>query len=501
MSLQCPSGRSADTQRFEYSTLQRNNIRVITILPLENGVVRCTIETVDLTSKPTYNALSDTWGDPRPKGMQTTEQATVEYPIYIDGKTMMVGKNLYDALTRLASGVMVLDAPVWIDAICINQGDSQEKNLQVSKMDEIYTKASMVVAWLGEADGFTQAGLEAIGRLASTDTGLGAADYMTHQKRDVGSYGLTDRQWQGLIAVFCRAWFTRVWVTQEVALARKMTVVIGTHIVTEEVMKGAATYLARAGLWFKLTRYVFQFSLDPNDPNNNDVPALGAVIGPFAGLGAGISQGGVHPKLVTLFGRGNDAFTKRDYVYGMAGLVKLAQASHREQSEALPSPRYEAEVKEVIVEWAKWMVEDMDNYMLFSHVGDETHRRLKTLPSWVPDITTSLMPNTFIHLDQHRQWHPSGEDVAGKLSPVNGSTSVQTRAALFDTVTAVATSFGVMDDEHDYTSILELIEPLREATEPYRDPFEALACTLTAGITRSYDATTLSAILEAWVLA
>ncbi|KAK3691217.1 hypothetical protein LTR37_018805 [Vermiconidia calcicola] len=500
MSSQRLSGRSADTQQFEYNTLQGNNIRTITILPLENGVVRCTIMTVDLTSNPMYKALSYTWGDPRPKGLQTKEQAIVEFPIYIDGKTKTVTKNLYDALTRLASGVLVLEAPVWIDAICINQGDLEEKNLQVSMMDEIYKNANMVVAWLGEADGFTEAGLQAIERLASINAGLEPADHAEHQQRDIRSFGLADRQWQGLVAVFCRAWFTRVWIIQEVTLARKMNVIIGTHIVPEDIMRSAATYLARSGLWFKLTRYVLLFSRHPNDLDSNDVPPLGAVIRSLSGLDAGIRMGGFHPKLVTLFGRGNEASDERDYVYGMAGLVKLAQASHREQSEALPPPRYDADVEEVIVDWAKWMVKNMDNYMLFSHVGDETHRRLKTLPSWVPDITTSLMPNTFIYLDQHRQWHPSGEDVAGKLSPVDGSASVQTRAPLFDTVTAVATSFGVMNDEHDYDPVLELIESLRGVTEPYRESSEALACTLTAGITHSHAATTLCAILEAWVL-
>jgi hypothetical protein len=37
----------------------------------------------------------------------------------------------------------------WIDAICIDQGSTLEKNHQVAKMGLIYTKAQEVVAWLG----------------------------------------------------------------------------------------------------------------------------------------------------------------------------------------------------------------------------------------------------------------------------------------------------------------------------------------------------------------
>lgn len=38
----------------------------------------------------------------------------------------------------------------WIDQICINQGDSSEKNRQVPLMGEVYSKAGIVKAWLGE---------------------------------------------------------------------------------------------------------------------------------------------------------------------------------------------------------------------------------------------------------------------------------------------------------------------------------------------------------------
>ena len=39
-----------------------------------------------------------------------------------------------------------------VDAICINQEDKIEKGMQVRYMSEIYSKASHVIVWLGEAE-------------------------------------------------------------------------------------------------------------------------------------------------------------------------------------------------------------------------------------------------------------------------------------------------------------------------------------------------------------
>lgn len=496
----------ADSPPFEYEPLGRDQIRLITETVAENGEIRCKIEVVDVPSEATYNALSYTWGDPRPKGMRKSRVEPVEQRIYLNGRPKNVKDNLYRALIRLTSQSMLQDTPIWIDAVCINQDDPNEKSSQVSMMGKIYEGAIMVIAWLGETDEFTEAGLEALRCLAAVNQGLTAADYAVHQRRELSSYSLNERHWQGLVAFFCRAWFTRVWVIQEVTLAKKLVVLFGESKVAEDTMRGAATFLARAGLWFKLTSYIFRFSHDVNGPRSRDVPALGAVIGSFAGLGAGIRKGGVHPKLVTLFGRGNDASDPRDHIYAMAALVKLAQESRRDKEAdewaLAPAPAYVDEVEKVIIDWARWMIKDMDNYMLFSHVEDHSHRRLRSLPSWVPDLSVSMMPNTFRYLDQHNQWRPSGDDVDGLLTPIENTTHMKTEAGLFDTVVAVAEPFNAMEDSRDYTSISQLPQSHQGEFSPYHQiPSSVLASTMTAGNTNNYDPETLAHILSTWITA
>jgi hypothetical protein len=58
-----------------------------------------------------------------------------------------VGRNLFDAISHLQYSDI---APaIWIDSICINQKDTAEKTIQVTKMGSIYSKTKNVIIWLG----------------------------------------------------------------------------------------------------------------------------------------------------------------------------------------------------------------------------------------------------------------------------------------------------------------------------------------------------------------
>jgi hypothetical protein len=59
-------------------------------------------------------------------------------------------KNLYSALLRLRHSET--DRTLWVDALCINQSDLDEKGQQVSLMREIFKRAGKVTMWLGEPE-------------------------------------------------------------------------------------------------------------------------------------------------------------------------------------------------------------------------------------------------------------------------------------------------------------------------------------------------------------
>jgi hypothetical protein len=93
----------------------------------------------DFTDCPSYLALSYVWG-------KRSQDRSIE----IKGLgSVPVTDNLYAALRRLQPGERNC-MPFWIDSICIDQESESEKNSQISKMRDIYSRAGRVAIWLGE---------------------------------------------------------------------------------------------------------------------------------------------------------------------------------------------------------------------------------------------------------------------------------------------------------------------------------------------------------------
>jgi len=86
-----------------------------------------------------YLALSYVWGP-----------ATLKRHIILNDLRFAVTDNLYHALHQLRSCRRMHEGfKLWVDAICINQDDVQERSEQVARMRDIYTFAWQVVIWLG----------------------------------------------------------------------------------------------------------------------------------------------------------------------------------------------------------------------------------------------------------------------------------------------------------------------------------------------------------------
>ena len=85
-----------------------------------------------------YEALSYTWGD-----------ASNTRKIILDGYLVDVTFNLYSALLRLRRENST--RVVWIDAICIDQANVNERTQQVQLMGQIYSMCDQVVVWIGDS--------------------------------------------------------------------------------------------------------------------------------------------------------------------------------------------------------------------------------------------------------------------------------------------------------------------------------------------------------------
>jgi hypothetical protein len=279
------------TGRFEYQKLSRScrEIRLLELLPSKHHLSKfrpaCRVTNTSLGSSPPFLALSYVWGDESNKRV-----------ILVNKRPFWVTRNLYDAMMSLRGSESIT---IWIDAICINQKDYEEKGWQVRLMGDLYRKATTVLAWLGASDDDSDAVMDYLNRLGIQAEACGLHEspegcmqvwkaittmpsymddptkivlrsWLDGQPLWVSKYALEGllhsisgfkSQGQtlpttGLNRLFRRAWWGRVWILQEITLAKTAHFVCGTKRISRRRFRAA--FNAYYALWHTLTLKIRQ---------------------------------------------------------------------------------------------------------------------------------------------------------------------------------------------------------------------------------------------------
>ena len=264
-------------QTYPYKPLQRHrDIRLLKLRPGSwNDDICCELEVTSLDEQPEYEALSYAWDD----GQNSRR-------ISLDNQLFTICTALESALRRLRHS----DRPriLWVDFLCINQEDVDERSSQVSLMQDIYTDSQRVLIWLGEhesKDGstssipncerewgdiredhlrilsFTQrvdsyhALPIAIRHFPEQDYDLAAFCFITQLSHGKHMHGIplfkNVMYWRNvsgtLSQIMRQDWWTRIWVVQEAVLAPQATIIYGRFRCPWEIFASAAR-------WFRLHR-------------------------------------------------------------------------------------------------------------------------------------------------------------------------------------------------------------------------------------------------------
>lgn len=230
----------AEAGLFAYQVLDPpgNAIRLLTLLPgqFSDDIYLLIIHEKFQDEKRTpYECLSYTWGS----AAQAQEKVYIWQKSPANGSDVDSLQFLYvriDLLTALKY-IRLPDAPrvIWIDAICIDQGNLTEKGLEVARMGQIYNNAAQVLVWLGPEDESIPMALETIERLSAgvlltwdhrnCNTIPGSeAEVVEHGPK---KSNFTPQHWVSLTKLIQRPWFRRLWIRQEVQLASKVLVRCG----------------------------------------------------------------------------------------------------------------------------------------------------------------------------------------------------------------------------------------------------------------------------------
>ena len=164
-------------------------IRLLRIQPgnPEDAMV-CSLEAHDLDENGLeYIAISYTWGDAIPTVL-----------VKINGLDIAIQLNCWHALWQMR--LHSRTGHIWIDSICIAQANDREKSTQVARMSDIFQSAKFVAACLGQ--GSQLRSLQA----SSKDPGLAS---------------------QALKEIAQIPYFNRIWIKQELVLARNVILFCG----------------------------------------------------------------------------------------------------------------------------------------------------------------------------------------------------------------------------------------------------------------------------------
>jgi len=193
-------------QPLDHATQQ---IRLVTLLdPLENDdAIRLDIEVFEISEAPPYTALSYVWGPPS------------NNVIHIAEGRLEIRDNLFTFLTefRKRSDKTPSDQRLWIDQLCIDQSTTAERNHQVQMMSDIYSKATSVIAWLGDGSE------KAEGRSAVLTRGRCGGFKNTY---DAACVWRDRAELEAFGYILYNKYFRRLWIVQEFVLAMRIRILV-----------------------------------------------------------------------------------------------------------------------------------------------------------------------------------------------------------------------------------------------------------------------------------
>ncbi|KAI0164350.1 heterokaryon incompatibility protein-domain-containing protein [Hypoxylon sp. FL1284] len=396
------------SHRYPAPALGQGRFRLLQVSKATGCTLECVLSEHGLDSPPRYMPVSYTWGPAEPPA-STSPLSDVSSNdklciIVLNGQEWEVTPNLFDLLQELSSDPIFDSAYIWIDALCINQSDNEERANQVHLMGRIYSQGHAVTVWLGQANGHSSKVQSIISRLASIYSNeiypslSGKFQVSDNFGQLVSDESLTREDWIALEAFFYQSWFTRVWTIQEIALSDLVIVRWGHLNMDWLQLCAAGGFIATmsrerwtlSGTKLQLPYGVHLCSgivchysavqlthvkLRPDAPSQEWVPADS----PF-------SAAAVIDLLIRATGR-NGASDPRDRVYAFVGIWEKVAKEYFNQKISIQAD-YNKTVQTVYTDFMTVLLRETNslNYLSVAQCHVNT-AKIEGLPSWVPDYS------------------------------------------------------------------------------------------------------------------
>jgi hypothetical protein len=455
---------------MEYRPLNSENyeIRLLTLIEGKNSAwVSCRLDHYSLVDTPQYTALSYCWGNP-----------DITKAIIVNGVKVQVTINLEAALRQLqADGY----SKVWVDALCINQNNREERSSQVLRMRTIYAKATLVFVWLGIETQSTKITMDYLNSLFPEESTLVSPQDKTiaynqfrfqfemprgrsttpatvnfnREKTYMPSKQTLEKySAKSFAEFFSRPYWNRIWIIQEIVAGTRVVACCGTSSTDFENIEKFLTSTSKGK---KLSKTI-------QLPN-------------FASFRKSPISGTAFP-LVTLLisSRASLSTDPRDKIFALLGLASDGE-------ELVPLPNYKQSLESIHKEMARAILlsKKSPKILILRSSDRAPHERL---PSWVPDWADISRMNRPWHFNlsdsgvgQGDLWQvvdqlqrlltPYSRRMAAMTRPpieFNGSI-LEMKGWILDSIDGISTqvrdSEFIDDDEWRHR---EMVQPMKERT-------------------------------------
>ena len=354
---------------YVYQPLADGYIRLVEVLsdtieaPLQCRIFPCRLEDAPSLN---YEALSYVWGPQEP----LYDLLCRDVKLRFKPRVLRIGPNLHDALLHLRFHPSVNTNPrvLWVDRICINQDDIEERASQVQLMHAIYRRCRQALVWLGMEDSNTEEAFECA-RFIHKNGFVEETPWesLALFRSPAVSFAHLSNILSVLAELTYRPWFDRAWTFQEVILPCTVLLVCGKISMALECLDASRLPASRHGsAWFSGQSDLIYATRKIEDTFLEDLGRL-----PADDLG-----------YLLIFRREAKMSDPRDYIFSLLGLFSPSVSLSL-------SPNYSISVKDLFTAVAKHIIRASGEMRILCSVESPKHVDGEAFPSWVPDWRAS----------------------------------------------------------------------------------------------------------------
>jgi hypothetical protein len=415
-------------------------IRLLVLEPgTPGGELKCRLINVQSCWRTRYEALSYAWGDESSKRQ-----------ISLSGSTKEVTGSLFDALSDLR--YLEYERLIWVDPLCINQDDEDEKTKQIRLMGDIYSRARHVIIYLGRKDVSVENAIDSIRKLDRRFVPLYRRRWSSHFNEifpisgmvkdaflGMNTIGDNEVDWGQIIMLFSRPWFKRTWVIQEAILPKRVRVVCGEQSIPwamlERVVVGMSDYHS-AGWTIPGYHLIHDITARIDLIESARQTRYTGIQMPDVWLCRRLlscliqkyhidNEGG--PKLLDFAWENHSFLCKdpRDKIFGMLGVAG------QDVSSEYVKPRYDLSPEDVFRRFVLWELLHNNNLGILGISSDKPHDF--SAPSWVPDFTR-LDPHNSLSGWRNRQKFNASAGLSSQVQTSNNETVLHLKGRVIGTL-------------------------------------------------------------------